>query len=316
VVRGPLLRRAPERCDTRSVSSVRSEEGDAPSAQASRRFGAARARFEGSWAQDLTTRLKVADFGNSIVLFGAALLISVLPLLLLMSALADTRIDDDLSRHIGLDRAGAHIIEGLFRKKPTHSAGPIVLGLIVAFAATMTLVSSLQMIYERVFDQQHRGWRDFPRFVVWVCALVGLAIGAAAYDYPLRRDAGPVVRGLVSFVLITGFLWWTMHLLLAGRLTWRQLIRPAIVTSVMWFGLALFSSVYFSSAVTSENKLFGTIGVVFILLTWFIAVGAVVVLGAAGGAVWQERKERTAGRGPERGLGQIDEGSAGDRVLR
>lgn len=86
-----------------------------------------------------------------------------------------------------------------------------------------------------------------------------------------------------------------MHFLLAGRLAWRQLIRPAVVTSVLWFGLALFSSVYFSSAITSENKLFGTIGVVFILLTWFIAIGAVIVLGATGGAVWQERTDR---RGP------------------
>jgi membrane protein len=169
--------------------------------------------------------------------------------------------------------------------------------LIVAFAGTMAPVSSLQIIYERIFGQEHRGWRDFPRFVVWVLVLLGLAIGAAAYDYPLRRDAGPVVRGLVSFVLITGFLWWTMHFLLAGRLTWRQLIRPAVVTSLLWLGLALFSSVYFSSALTSENKLFGTIGVVFILLTWFIAVGAVIVLGAAGGAVWQHREERAAAHG-------------------
>jgi membrane protein len=276
------------------VNSAGGDEGQAPSARATRRFAAAHARFEGSWAQELATRLKIVDFGNSIVLFGAALLISVLPLLLLMSAFADTRIDDDLSRHIGLDRTGAHIVEGLFRRQPAHSAGPVVLGLIVAFAGTMTVVSSLQIICERIFDQQHRGWRDFPRFVVWVFVLLGLAIGAAAYDYPLRRDAGPVVRGVVSFVLITGFLWWTMRFLLAGRLTWRQLIRPAVVTSLLWFGLALFSSVYFSSAITSENKLFGTIGVVFILLTWFIAVGAVIVLGAAGGAVWQQRKERAA----------------------
>jgi hypothetical protein len=67
---------------------------------------------------------------------------------------------------------------------------------------------------------------------------VGLAVGAAAYDYPLRRAVGPVIRGLVSFLLITAFLWWTMHFLLAGRRRWRQLIRPAIVTSLLWFGLA------------------------------------------------------------------------------
>lgn len=68
-----------------------------------------------------------------------------------------------------------------------------MLGLIVAFAGTMALVSSLQIIYERVFNQQHRGWRDFPRFVVWVAVLLVLAIAASAYDDPLRRGVGPVV---------------------------------------------------------------------------------------------------------------------------
>jgi hypothetical protein len=92
--------------------------------------------------------LKAVDVGNSIVLFGAALLMAVLPLLLLLSSLAETRIDDDLSRHIGLDRTGAHIIEGLFRARPAHSTGSVALGLIVAFAGTMGLVSSLQIIYE------------------------------------------------------------------------------------------------------------------------------------------------------------------------
>jgi membrane protein len=58
---------------------------------------------------------------------------------------------------------------------------------------------------------------------------------------------------------------------------------------VLWVGLAIVSSVYFSSAVITEHRLFGTIGVVFVLLTWFIAVGAIVVLGAVLGAVWQRR---------------------------
>ena len=64
------------------------------------------------------------------------------------------------------------------------------------------------------------------------------------------------------------------------------------VRRAWWLGFALFSSVYFSSALISENKLYGTIGVVFILMAWFIAIGAVIVLGAACGAVWQERKNR------------------------
>ena len=36
----------------------------------------------------------------------------------------------------------------------------------------------------------------------------------------------------------------------------------------------------------------GAIGVVFTFLTWFILIGGVIVLGAAVGAVWQQRTTR------------------------
>ena len=60
----------------------------------------------------------------------------------------------------------------------------------------------------------------------------------------------------------------------------------------------VFSSVYFSSAIISDSRLYGTIGVVFTLLTWFIAIGAVIVPGAVAGATWDQRKGRRGTPGP------------------
>jgi membrane protein len=274
----------------------------------------AQRRFEGSWLQDLIARLKTVDFGNSIILFGATLLLSMLPLIILLSSIAKERIDDDVSRHIGLNHQGEHIIEGLFRKSPTHVAGPIILSLIIAFAGTVTLASFLQGIYERVFDQEHRGWRDLSRFLVWVSALLGLLIVEGSYDGPLRTATGAVLRDLVSLVLVTFFFWWTMHFLLAGRVRWRYLIRPAFATSLLWLGFALFSSIYFSSALISEHKLYGTIGVVFILMTWFIAIGAVIVLGAVCGAVWQERAVQRARKAMPTTISKADEADDSERT--
>jgi membrane protein len=263
--------------------------------------------FKGSWLQHLVARLKTVDFVNSIILFGAALLLSVLPLIILLGAVANERIDDDLSRHIGLDRRGAHIIEHLFRHSPTHAAGPIILGLIIGFVGSVTVASSLQVIYERVFGQPHRGWRDLSRFIVWVFVLFGVLIAEGSYDEPVRRAVGAIVRDIVSLAVITAFFWWTMHFLLAGRVRWRYLVRPALVSGLLWLVFALVSSIYFSSALISEDKLYGTIGVVFILMTWFIAIGAVVVLSAVGGAVWQERTVRRAQDAtPTTAAGQTD----------
>jgi membrane protein len=257
--------------------------------RARRRVAAGRRRYAGSWLEDFVARLGAVEFGNSIILFGAALLLSVLPLFILLSSAADERIDDDLSRHIGLDSRGAHIIEHLFRHSPSHEASAIILGVIVGFAGTVTVASSLALIYERAFGQPHRGWRDLWRFIVWVLVLGGVLIAEGSYDEPIRSAVGAIPRDLVSLAVITVFLWWSMHFLLAGRVGWRELVRPAIVSGVLWVVFALVSSIYFSSALIAENKLYGTLGVVFILATWFIAIGAVMVLSAVIGAVWQDR---------------------------
>jgi len=71
-----------------------------------------------------------------------------------------------------------------------------------------------------------------------------------------------------------------MHFLLTGRVPRRLLLRPAILTALFRIGLELFSSVYFSASIISDSRLYGTIGVVFSLMIWFTAIGAVIVLGA------------------------------------
>jgi hypothetical protein len=106
-----------------------------------RRLGqAAHGRFEGSAAQTLARQLRALDFANSIILFGASLLLSVLPYIILLSSLANYRIDADLSRHIGLNGEGARIISQLFRSAPAHSAAPVVTALILAVSDSLPAV--------------------------------------------------------------------------------------------------------------------------------------------------------------------------------
>jgi len=70
-----------------------------------------RRRYKGPWIEDIVADLKVLDVGNAIVVFGAGMLTAVLPLIILLGVLANERIDDDLSSHIGLNRHGAAIVD-------------------------------------------------------------------------------------------------------------------------------------------------------------------------------------------------------------
>jgi membrane protein len=256
---------------------------------------AARGRFEGSPAQAFVRQLGALDFVNTSVLFGAALLTSVLPFIILLSALANHRIDSELSRHIGLNREGALVVSQLFRSSPAHPVAEIVTALTFAAAGTMAVAGSLQVIYERVFGLEHRGWKDVPRFVIWAGVLFGVLVAESVISDPVHAAVGPAGQGVVTYAGVTAFFWWTMHFLLAGRVRWRHLVRPAILTALLWMGLELFSAAYFSSAVVSDSRLYGTIGVVFSLMVWFIAIGVVIVLGAVAGATWNQHKRRPRG---------------------
>jgi membrane protein len=257
--------------------------------RAHERLDAARARYERSWVGDVGSLLKDLDFVNWITIFGAALLWSAVPLLILLSSLADERIDDDLSRHIGLNREGAQIVHTLFRGTPAHGLEPILSGFVFSFAGVVAAVSSLQVVYERVFGLERRGWRNLPRWIAWAAVLFALLIVDGAVNGPVRGAGGPAALDAVGVVAATLFFWWTLHFLLAGRAPWRALVRPAVTSGLLWFALTLFSSLYFSPILISDSHTYGTIGVVFTLLTWFFLIGGAIVLGAVLGAVWQTR---------------------------
>jgi len=73
----------------------------------------ARDWFEGSVAQSFVRQLKELDFASQAMLFGAGLLVSVLPFVILMSAFVSQRVDDDISLRMGLNRRAAGIVDHL-----------------------------------------------------------------------------------------------------------------------------------------------------------------------------------------------------------
>ena len=247
-----------------------------------------RNRYEDSVVHELFRRLHALDFLNTIVLFGAAVLLSVLPFVIILSALANERVDDDIARHMGLSIAGARVVSTLFVSSARSFNSAVAISLLLGIAGTIAVASSVQTTYERVFRHDHRRAQNLTRWLAWIIVLAGLAIFETVIHQPLRHGIARALLEIVHLGSATVFFWWTMHFLLGGREPWWRLFRPGLTTAIFWLGLGVFSSVYFSPAIVSDSKLYGTIGVVFSLMTWFIAMGAVIVLGAVVGDMWDE----------------------------
>jgi membrane protein len=254
-------------------------------------LAAARDRFEGSLAQSFLVRLKALDFADQAMLFGGGLLVSLLPFTILLSAFASQRVDDDISLRLGLDRPAAGIVDHLFTSSPATLNAATATGLIFLIAAVLAVASSLQQIYEKVFRQDHRGIRDLGRLLTWIVVLCVAMVAESLGERPVSSaGAWGWLAPFVTVAIMTPFFWWTMHFLLAGRVAWRTLLPSAIITGVLYGGLGVFSKFYFSGTIISDSKTYGTIGAIFGLMTWFIAIGAVIILGAVAGAVWEDRR--------------------------
>jgi membrane protein len=254
-------------------------------------LAAARDRFEGSLAQSFLARLKALDFADQAMLFGGGLLVSLLPFVILLSAFASQRVDDDISLRLGLDRPAAGIVDHLFTSSPATLNVATATSLIFLIAGMLAVTSSLQQIYEKVFRQDHRGIRDLGRLLTWIVVLCGAMVAESLSERPVSSAAaGGWLAPLITVAIMTPFFWWTMHFLLAGRVAWRTLLPSAVITGVLYGGLGIFSKFYFSGTIITDSKTYGTIGAIFGLMTWFIAIGAVIILGAVAGAVWEDRR--------------------------
>jgi membrane protein len=241
----------------------------------------------------LIRRLSEIDFVNEAMLFGAGLLISVIPFLILLSAFASERIDDDIALHLGLDHHAAKIVSHLFNNASPKVNAALILSALFVIAGTIAVVSSLLRIYEDVFKTEHRGGRDFVRVIACtaiLCVAFGMLsfVGTALSHVP----DGAFLIEIVMFTGVTLFVWWTMHFLLGGRVPWRTLWPSALATGIFTAVLSIFSKLYFSSSIISDDKTYGPIGAVFSLTTWLIAIGAVVLLGAVAGPAWHDARGR------------------------
>ena len=104
-----------------------------------------------------------------------------------------------------------------------------------------------------------------------------------------------LVNVFVLLPLTCLWAWWSVHLLLGGRIAWTALIPTAIITGLCLVGFRAFTDVYLSRNIVSNFDRYGPIGVVFALLSWMIGFAVVMLGGPLVGEVINQRRRRRDG---------------------
>jgi membrane protein len=250
-------------------------------------------KYTGSVADDLRRRLAAADVINQGMLFAATLLLCLVPFLIVLSALAGRPVVDALTRFTGLNGQAAADTDHLFASSAaTASAVTGTASMVLFVLGGIAAATALQQLYERAFDLSHRGMKDIPRRLAWLAVLIGTSMLGGWAGPALRHAGGPALLAAAGLVWSTGFWWVTMRILLARRISWRALFPAACATGVLYVAMEVVFSLFFSAMVISDDKRYGPIGVIFALLSYLIAIGVVVILGAVAGLVWHERSSK------------------------
>ena len=251
---------------------------------------AGKQKYAGSSADALWKRLSSVDFLNQGMIFAGTLLLCAFPLLIVADSVEGRSAASGLGRRLGLNRQAADDFGHLFTSSHATVASVTGFAWVFLILSGFAVAASLQGLYQRIFGLDSRAARDMPRALIWLVLEVPW-LYAAGMIGPRIRAAGPVVFAIVGLVAFICFWWVTMWLLLAGRIPWRRLLPSAVATGLFWLGMEAVFAVTFSGMITSNDRKYGPIGIVFSLMSYLIAIGVVVILGAVTGLVWQERRQ-------------------------
>ena len=246
--------------------------------------------YTGSSAEHLWSRLNDLDFINKGMLFAAVLLLCFFPFIIVANALAGQSAVTGLVRHLGLNQQAAKDVSALFTSSSATSNAVTGTAYVFFILGGIAAASAVQDLYERSFELEPGGLKDVGRRFLWLVVTVAWVSFAAVAGPWLHNAVGLWLVAILAFFGLTLFWWGTMWFLLSARASWRALLPSAVATALFWVGMEVVFSFIFSGTVISDDKKYGPIGVVFALMSWLIAIGVVIILGAVVGLVWRERE--------------------------
>jgi membrane protein len=269
-----------------------------------------RARRVIAWVRDLVYRvldlvppvrrtvdeLLRVEFLDRAVVIAAQGLLTLVPLVIVLSAFLPSELTSaGLTRFesvTGIATATAEL--------PTSTGVDVgdvrtqtgVLGLVITVLSASSFARAVQRMYERIWERRHLGGLRGRRLclgwlVGWLVALQALSLVGWLADR-VGVDALAPAWVVVRVVVASLVWWWTLHVLLAGRVPWRRLALSAALTGTAVVAYASASSVVMPRYASSTAEQFGTLGLVLTVAAWLVGFASVMVVAAVVGRVLTE----------------------------
>lgn len=245
-----------------------------------------------STAGSAWSRLNAVDFMTSSMQFAALGVLCLFPFLVLVSAGTGHDLRRTLITRMGLDQQAARDVNTLISPGNHAVTNLSIFGVFLILLGAIGIASTLQVWYERVYEQPpaRTWWRQLANRLLWLAGFLVYLPFQEFIGKELSGVGGRVPIYVVTFAIAVVFWWWTIHVLLLGRLGSAELFPGGLATAICLTGLGIFSSLLFSGQIVSSSNDYGPIGVMIVLLSYLIGIGVCIHLGAVVGRAWNERR--------------------------
>ncbi|MFJ5613423.1 YhjD/YihY/BrkB family envelope integrity protein [Streptomyces sp. NPDC093221] len=269
---------------------------------------------------ELTARLLSVNLLDAGTRLAAQLFLTAVPLLFVVAAFAPKTVRDQLvstARNVfGLTGASDEQLRQVYSANGGDLRQTIgVIGVLMALLSATACSRAMARVCERAWGLPRASVRVAVwRWVVWIAAwMVALVLQG-----PLRDGFGVGLWVGLPLTFLADVLvwWWTQRLLLSKRVAWLPLLPGAILTALAMTALSVTARLYMPTALNRSLANYGSLGSVFTMLSWLIAICAVLTFTITAGAVLASEPPLASLLGPAGGTDPRSRRNAGaDRVI-
>src|SRR5262245_45878924 len=222
----------------------------------------------------LLDRLASVGLVYSGVVLAAQTLMALLPLLIVVISLlptwAGTSVAQTLRTKLGVTGETDQAVGNLIASR-SQLQGISIISVIVVIASATSFTRALQRVYELSWGLPRLGMRGSLRGLVWLVA-VSSYFGVLALALHYARNGAPAttLRVVLTVIGAVGLWWWTPYVLLMGRVRLRSLLPCGVVTGIAMLVMGRVAAVVVPRTVRTNERRFGTIGVVFAVQSWLV----------------------------------------------
>jgi membrane protein len=241
-------------------------------------------------------RLVEVELFDRAVALASQAFVALIPFMVVAAAVLpgkeEKSVADSIVKRFELEGDSAEAVQLVFSQPAEVRNTLSLLGVALLIISALSFCRALQRLYERSWRLPTRGMRETPSHLEWLLLALVYASISGALTTTAAEWLGPLGR-IAVLLSCSLFLWlWTPYLLIARRMERRKLRATAALTAVGMTGLSVASVVYMPASIASSAATFGSIGIAIAIVSWLIAAGFVLVVGAAFGAVLADGSAR------------------------